>query len=80
MSELIVRQATDGLLSEHDPKTTTPEEFWEAQYDAGLAWVHFERGFGGLEIDPGFQQQVDAALEAAGSTSDASPVTTHPFP
>jgi len=70
MSEPGVRAAIDRLLDEHDPAASSPEEFWEAQYDAGLAWVHFDEGFGGLGVDPGFQQQVDAELEAAGSTRD----------
>ncbi|MDH3605515.1 MAG: acyl-CoA dehydrogenase family protein [Acidimicrobiia bacterium] len=70
MTEAIVRAAIDGLLAEHDPTITAPEEFWEAQFDAGLAWVHFDEAFGGLGVDPGFQQQVDAELEAAGSSRD----------
>jgi alkylation response protein AidB-like acyl-CoA dehydrogenase len=70
MSEATVRAAIDRLLAEHDPTTSPPEEFWEAQYDAGLAWVHFDEGFGGLGVDPGFQHDVDEALEAAGSSRD----------
>ncbi len=70
MSESIVRAAIDGLLAEHDPTKVPAEYFWEAQYDAGLAWVDFDEGFGGLGVDPGYQQEVDAALEAAGSTRD----------
>jgi len=68
MSESIVRAAIDGLLAKHDPAAMDPHTFWEAQYDAGLAWVDFDEGFGGLGVDPGFQQLVDTELEAAGST------------
>jgi alkylation response protein AidB-like acyl-CoA dehydrogenase len=70
MSETIVRAAIDQLLAEHDPTRIAPEDFWEAQYDAGLAWVDFDEGFGGLGVDPGHQQAVDAALEEAGSSRD----------
>ncbi len=70
MSESTVRAAIDRLLAEHDPSVEPPEEFWEAQYDAGLAWVQFEDGFGGLGVEPGLQQLVDAELEAAGSSRD----------
>jgi alkylation response protein AidB-like acyl-CoA dehydrogenase len=70
MSDPAVRAAIDRLLADHDPAVMAPEEFWEAQYDAGLAWVHFDEGFGGLGVDPGSQQQVDAELEAAGSSRD----------
>jgi alkylation response protein AidB-like acyl-CoA dehydrogenase len=70
MSEASVRAAIDQLLAEHDPTKIASEDFWEAQYDAGLAWVDFDEGFGGLGVDPGYQQAVDAALEAAGSSRD----------
>jgi alkylation response protein AidB-like acyl-CoA dehydrogenase len=70
MSDSIIRAAIDRLLSEHDARKMAPEDFWEAQYDAGLAWVDFDEGFGGLGVDPGYQQEVDAALEAAGSSRD----------
>ena len=70
MSDSTVRAAIDQLLADHDPTRVSPEDFWEAQYDAGLAWVDFDEGFGGLGADPGYQQEVDAALEAAGSSRD----------
>ena len=70
MSETRVRAAIQSLLAEHNPAETIPEDFWEAQYDAGLAWVHFAEGFGGLGLDPGLQQIVDEELEAAGSSRD----------
>ena len=65
-----VGAAIDRFLAEHDPTRMSPGDFWEAQYDAGLAWVDFDEGFGGLGVDPGHQQEVDAALEAAGSSRD----------
>ncbi|SOJ54495.1 Acyl-CoA dehydrogenase FadE34 [Mycobacterium simulans] len=55
------------LLEEHDPATTDPKDFLGARFDAGLAWVHFPRGNGGLELPHTYQAQVDAQLAAAGA-------------
>ena len=55
------------LLDEHDPATSDPREFLGAQYDAGLAWVHLPRGFGGLDLPRRAQESVDAKLAAAGA-------------
>ena len=38
----------DELLAEHDPKSEPIEEFLGAESDAGLAFVHFPEGHGGL--------------------------------
>ena len=56
-----------ALLDGHDPATTDPREFLGAQYDAGLAWVHLPRGFGGLGLPRKAQEFVDAELSAAGA-------------
>ncbi|ETW23732.1 acyl-CoA dehydrogenase family protein [Mycobacterium gastri] len=56
-----------ALLDQHDPATTDPQEFLGARFDAGLAWVHFPAGFGGLGLPHTYQAQVDAHLAAAGA-------------
>ena len=56
-----------ALLDEHDPATSDPQEFLGAQYDAGLAWVHLPRGFGGLDLPRKAQERVDAKLATAGA-------------
>ncbi|MCY4192827.1 MAG: acyl-CoA dehydrogenase family protein, partial [bacterium] len=43
------------------------EEFRGHQYDAGLAWVHFPAGFGGLGLAPRFQRHIEARLRDAGA-------------
>ena len=63
-----VREAVDRLLADHDPATTDPVEFWGAQFDAGLAWVHFPEGRGGLGAPPSEQAAVDERLNAAGAS------------
>ena len=42
----------DDLLAAHDPTATDIATFRGAQYDRGLAWVHFPEGFGGLDLAP----------------------------
>jgi alkylation response protein AidB-like acyl-CoA dehydrogenase len=59
----------DDLLGAHDPKTTEPAVFRGAQYDRGLAWVHFPEGFGGLNLPPITQRHVDKRLREAGAAA-----------
>lgn len=60
-----VSALVDELLDMHDPSTTTPAEFWGAQFDLGLAWVQFPVGFGGLGVAPALQEVVAERLDAA---------------
>ena len=64
-----IDDAIDALLAEHDPTTMSVEEFRGYQYDAGLAWVHFPVGFGGLELAPRFQRHIETRLRNAGAGS-----------
>ncbi len=50
---------SDRLLAEHDPGGDR-HEFMGAQFDLGLAWVHFPEGEGGFGIAPQLQDVVDA--------------------
>jgi alkylation response protein AidB-like acyl-CoA dehydrogenase len=65
--EQLVSDRCQALLADHDPKTTPPAEVLGAQYDAGLAWVHFPEGFGGLGVSPKLQNLVNTKLTAAGA-------------
>src|SRR5436305_15316671 len=58
------------LLAAHDPATTPRSEFLRARFDAGLAWVHFPVGLGGLGAPRALQAVVDAELAAAGAPSN----------
>ena len=62
-----VRSTLRSLLATHDPAQVDPVVFRAAQYDSGLAWVHLPAGRGGLGVDPGFQESIDAELRAAGA-------------
>jgi alkylation response protein AidB-like acyl-CoA dehydrogenase len=57
-----VRERIDRLISRHDPRATPPEEFWGRQFDAGLAWINFPVGHGGLGLAPGLQAIVNDRL------------------
>ncbi|WAL69474.1 acyl-CoA dehydrogenase family protein [Amycolatopsis cynarae] len=55
------------FLAAHDPKTTDRLEFLRARFDAGLAWVHYPAGLGGLDAPRELQPVVDAEFEKAGA-------------
>ena len=52
MSEEELRERTRALLDEVHPERTDSVTFRRAQYDRGLAWVHFPEGYGGLGLSP----------------------------
>ncbi|MGW3018729.1 acyl-CoA dehydrogenase family protein [Streptomyces longwoodensis] len=62
-----LRRRTAELLATHPPASTDRLEFLRARFDAGLAWVHYPEGLGGLGAPRSLQAVVDAALEAAGA-------------
>jgi alkylation response protein AidB-like acyl-CoA dehydrogenase len=67
MTASLVQKKVSELLDEHDPATTDPTTFLGARYDAGLAWVWFPEGNGGLGVSPDLQGAVDRQLAAAGA-------------
>ena len=64
-----VDELVDGLLADYPPASTGAQEFLGAQFDRGLAWVHFPPDSGGLGLSPQDQQGVLARLSAAGAPS-----------
>ncbi|MFE1172390.1 acyl-CoA dehydrogenase family protein [Streptomyces sp. NPDC058773] len=62
-----LRRRTAELLAAHPPATTDRLEFLRARFDAGLAWVHFPQGLGGLDAPRSLQAVVDAELAVAGA-------------
>src|SRR6187431_1670477 len=62
-----VRARVHDLLAGHDPATSPRLEFLRARFDAGLAWVHYPVGLGGLAAPRSLQAVVDAELAAAGA-------------
>jgi alkylation response protein AidB-like acyl-CoA dehydrogenase len=64
-----VSDLVDELLAEFPPKSTSPFDFLGAQFDKGLAWVHFPEGNGGLGLNPKLQKIVVERLQAEGAPS-----------
>ena len=64
-AEARVTDLTERLLETHPPSSTPPQEFLGAQFDLGLAWVHFPEGDGGLGLAPKLQEAVSSRLRAA---------------
>ncbi len=64
-----VEAAIEVLLAGHDPSAMSDVEFRGARYDAGLAWVHFPVGFGGLGLRPEFNKVIDKRCREAGAAA-----------
>jgi alkylation response protein AidB-like acyl-CoA dehydrogenase len=64
-----VAELTDQLIAQFPPSSTHAVEFLGAQYDLGLAWVHFPVGSGGLDVSPKFQKIVNEKIARAGGPS-----------
>ncbi|WP_431960545.1 acyl-CoA dehydrogenase family protein [Actinacidiphila sp. bgisy160] len=59
-----LRGRVRALLASHDPAATDRMDFLRARFDAGLAWVHYPEGLGGLGAPRALQGVVDAELAA----------------
>ncbi|MCL3994950.1 acyl-CoA dehydrogenase family protein [Streptomyces lavenduligriseus] len=62
-----LRSRTRELLDQYPPASTDRLDFLRARFDAGLAWVHYPEGLGGLGAPRSLQGVVDAELKAAGA-------------
>ncbi|MFD9076916.1 acyl-CoA dehydrogenase family protein, partial [Streptomyces lasiicapitis] len=62
-----LRRRTQQLLAAHPPATTERTAFLKARFDAGLAWVHYPEGLGGLGAPRGRLAGVDTQREVAGA-------------
>ena len=66
-NEQKVFELCQQLLETHPPASTDERAFLEAQFDLGLAWVHFPVGEGGLGLSPKLQRTVIQTLSGAGA-------------
>jgi alkylation response protein AidB-like acyl-CoA dehydrogenase len=64
---ITVNAALTTLLASHDPKTTDSIAFRGARFDAGLAWIHFPVGHGGMGLRPDLNRIVEKRLREAGA-------------
>lgn len=67
MTEEELRERVRAFLAEHDPAVEDRLDFLRARYDAGLAWVHYPAGHGGLDAPRALQSTVEAAFAEAGA-------------
>jgi alkylation response protein AidB-like acyl-CoA dehydrogenase len=68
----LVEKTARQVVEAHDPLTRPMTEFLGAVYDAGLAWVHFPVGLGGLGVSRGLQARADEILQGAGGPNPFS--------
>ncbi|MEV4456123.1 acyl-CoA dehydrogenase family protein [Microbispora sp. NPDC049633] len=61
--EASVAERARAFRAEHDPAVMDRLEFLRARFDAGLAWVHFPEGLGGLGAPRGLQAVADRELK-----------------
>ncbi|MCF7548726.1 acyl-CoA dehydrogenase family protein [Pseudonocardia sp. WMMC193] len=61
-----VAEAAHQVVRDHDPTEVPVQEFLAATFDAGLAWVHFPEGLGGLGVPRGLQAVADTIIQDAG--------------
>jgi alkylation response protein AidB-like acyl-CoA dehydrogenase len=62
-----VDELVDRLLADFPPGAVDDRTFLGAQFDRGLAWVHFPEGLGGCGLSPSLQQRVTRRLQQAGA-------------
>jgi alkylation response protein AidB-like acyl-CoA dehydrogenase len=64
-----VDKAITELLAAHPPATTEPVDFWNAQFDAGLAWVDLPPDCGGMDAPAVCRRAVEDSLRRAGASA-----------
>ena len=67
-----LRRLVAKFLEAHDPATTERLEFLRARFDAGLAWVHYPDGLGGLGA-PGHCRPWSTPSSRAAGAPDNNP-------
>ena len=72
----LVEAQIQTLLERFESTKLSDRELWGTQYDLGLAWVHFPKGFGGLGVSPALVELVTNRLSEAGVPSNflANPI------
>src|SRR3984885_3713248 len=68
--EDLVLSRLHELVADHDPSSTPAVEFLGARFDAGLAWVSFPVGRGGLGVSPDLQGLVERELRAVDAPNE----------
>ena len=69
LDEGALARMVDEVLASHDPGQTRPEDFLGARFDAGLAWLDFPPGHGGLGASRRWQPFVERRFRDVGAPS-----------
>ena len=64
-----VIDTVEEFLAAHDPSSMDDREFRGARFDAGLAWVHFPEGLGGLGLRPDLNREIERRMRLAGAAA-----------
>jgi alkylation response protein AidB-like acyl-CoA dehydrogenase len=67
-----LRERVRAFLAEHPPAQTPRADFLTARFNAGLGYVHYPAGHGGLGLPRGFQPALEEEL-AKGNAPDIDP-------
>jgi alkylation response protein AidB-like acyl-CoA dehydrogenase len=67
-----VRDLIRQLLQDVPPGRLSAQEFLGARFDAGLAWVNFPVGYGGLGLPAELQAEIDSVLRDEGAPMPGS--------
>ena len=62
----MVERLVAEFLAEHPVDSTPDRELRAARFDAGLAYVHFDKGYGGLGLDSSLHPLVEQLFSDAG--------------
>jgi len=65
-----IRRRVREFLTACDPATVPRGDFLRARFDAGLAWVHYPPGLGGIGAPRALQSVADAEFAAAGAPTN----------
>ena len=60
-------ELVEDFLERNNPQSMDNIDFRGARFDAGLAWVHFPEGEGGLTLPPNMQRIVERKMREAGA-------------
>ncbi|MCL5076689.1 MAG: acyl-CoA dehydrogenase family protein [Actinobacteria bacterium] len=66
----LIDSKINALLDRFDIQNTKPPELWKAQYELGLAWIHFPVGLGGLSLSPALMDYSANVLYKSGVPSN----------
>ncbi|GAB3680889.1 acyl-CoA dehydrogenase family protein [Saccharopolyspora tripterygii] len=65
-----LRERVGQFLASHDPGSTDRLKYLRARFDAGLAWVSYPEGCGGLGLPQSLQAEVDRLFAEAGAPNN----------